>query len=166
MLFFFSCGGIMAGGSREVKERIEALKAEIEALEREAREEIPAQMASAQAVGPVRENADMYLVAGRAHYVQGRIENLRQQLKALRALSRAGAPKDRAGYGSTLELLDLNTGQRRRMRIASPEAVEEGDTCSLASPMGQALAGKRPGDEVEVAVPSGHKLYRIESLSS
>jgi transcription elongation factor GreA len=154
----------MVGASREVKEKIEALKEEITALEREAREEIPAQMASAQAVGPVRENADMYLVAGRAHYVQGRIANLRQQLKALRALSRAGAPEGRAGYGSTLELLDLDTGQRRRMRIASPEAVEEGDTCSLASPMGRALAGKRPGDEVEVAIPSGHKLYRIENL--
>ncbi len=156
----------MAGVSRAVKARIEALKEEIAALEREAREEIPAQMASAQAVGPVRENADMYLIASRAHYVEGRIESLRQQLKTIRALAAAGAPEGCAGYGSTLELLDLDTGRRRSMRIASPEAVEEGDTCTLASPMGRALAGKRPGDEVEVSLPSGHKLYRIETLSS
>jgi len=154
----------MAEVSREVEEKIEALKAEIKALEREAREEIPAQMASAQAVGPVRENADMYLVAGRAHYVQGRIESLRQQLKGLRALARAGVSQDCAGYGSTLELIDLDTGHRRRMRIASPEAVEEGDACSLASPMGRALAGKRPGDEVEVRTPAGTRFYRIERL--
>jgi transcription elongation factor GreA len=155
----------MAEFPEALQSKIADLKAEIEALEREAREEIPAQMASAQAVGPVRENADMYLVAGRAHYVQGRIENLRQQLNALRALARAGVPKDRAGYGSTVELLDVDTGQRRRMRIVSPEVVcEDGESCSLASPMGRALAGKRAGDEVEVRTPAGTRFYRIERL--
>ena len=154
----------MAGGLREVKEKIEGLKVEIKALEREMREEIPAQMASAQAVGPVRENADMYLIAGRANYIQGRLASLRQQLASLQSLERAAVSQDSAGYGSILELLDLDTGQRRRMRIASPEAVEDGDTCTLASPMGRALAGHRAGDEVEVAIPSGHKIYRIESL--
>ncbi len=156
----------MAELPKALQTKIEALKVEIEALEREAREEIPAQMASAQAVGPVRENADMYLIANRAAFVHGRLASLREQLKALRSVEQAGASKGAAGYGSILELVDLDTGQRRRLRIASPEAVEDGDTCTLASPMGRALAGHRAGDEVEVAIPSGHKLYRIESLET
>lgn len=155
----------MAGVTRAISEKIEALKAEIAALEREAREEIPAQMESAQAVGPVRENADMYLVAGRAHYVQGRLQSLRQRLRTLQALDLSSLPRDRAAYGSRLELEDLDGGPRRTVLLVSPEETgDDTEACSLASPMGRALAGKRAGDEAEVAAPNGHRLYRIQSL--
>jgi transcription elongation factor GreA len=152
---------------RAVAARIEALKREIEALEREAREEIPAEMESAQAVGPVRENADMYLVAGRAHFVQGRLLALRQRLKALATLDAAAIPRDRAGYGSVLEIRDLDTGKARKVRLASPEEVSgEEDVCSLLSPMGRALRGRRTGEEVEVSTPGGLRFLRVEALQT
>jgi transcription elongation factor GreA len=155
----------MADLPQGIAVRIEALKREIEALEREAREEIPAEMESAQAVGPVRENADMYLVAGRAHFVQGRLLGLKQRLKALASLDAASIPRDRAGYGSILEIRDLDTGKRRKIRLASPEEVAgEEDVCSLLSPMGKALRDKRMGDEVEVSAPGGLRFYRVEDL--
>jgi len=148
-----------------VSEQVDALKVEIEALEREARVGIPAEMQDAQAVGPVRENADLYLLAGRAHYLQGRLLTLRQRLRALLSLDTSRIPKDRAGYGSVLELEDLDTGVVRRIRLISPEEVTSaGEACSLLSPLGKALAGKRPGDEVEVDAPGGWRAYRIRSL--
>lgn len=148
-----------------IADKIEAMKAEIAALEREAREEIPAQMESARDVGPVRENADMYLVAGRAHYVQGRLASLRQRLQALQRLDVSALPKDRAAYGSRLLLQDLDGGPDKEVLLVTPEETGESpEAVSLLSPLGRALAGKRPDDEVEVATPSGHRLYRVRSL--
>ncbi len=150
---------------RQIVEKIEALRAEIAALEREAREEIPAQMQSAQAIGPVRENADMYLVAGRAHYVQGRLRDLRHRVESLEKLDAKSIPRERAGYGSILDLVDLETGCPRRFRLVSAEEVDGGgDTCSLLSPVGRSLMGRREGDEVEVRSPGGSRLYRVEVL--
>jgi len=152
---------------KAVAEQVAALKAEIEALEHEARVSIPAEMQDAQAVGPVRENADMYLVAGRAHYLQGRLLTLRQRLRALVSLDASRIPRDRAGYGSLLELEDLDSGTVRSLRLTSPEEVTSGsDACSLLSPLGKALAGKRAGDEVEVDAPGGWRAYRIRSLTT
>ena len=157
----------MAELPQALQTRIAEIKAEIWALEREARVEIPAQMESAQAVGPVRENADMYLVAGRAHYVQGRLQSLRQRLRTLQALDLSCLPKDRAAYGSRLELEDLDGGPRRTVLLVSPEETgDDPEACSLASPMGRALAGKCSGDEAEVAAPNGHRLYRVLSLTT
>lgn len=155
------------GRPRAIEEKIGSLKAEMAALEREAREEIPADMQAAQSVGPVRENADMYLVAGRAHYVQGRLASLRQRLQALQSLDLSSIPRDRAGYGSLLDLRDVDTGGLRRVRLVSPEEVEgAGEACSLRSPMGRALLGRRPGDEVEVAAPGGFRCYEIVALAT
>jgi transcription elongation factor GreA len=145
--------------------KIAGLKAEIAALEREAREDIPAQMESARDVGPVRENADMYLVAGRAHYIQGRLASLRQRLQALQRLDLSAVPKDRAAYGSRLVLEDLDGGADKRVLLVTPEeTVENPEAVSLLSPLGRALSGRRAGEEVEVATPAGLRLYRIRSL--
>jgi transcription elongation factor GreA len=155
----------MADVPEAVRCKIEALKAA--ALEREAREEIPAEMEAAQAVGPVRENADMYLVAGRAHYVQGRLATLRQRLRALQTMDLSALARDRAGFGSTVALEDVETGGRRTVRLVSPEDVESGaGACSLGSPLGRALAGRKPGEEVEVVTPAGPRFYRILSLTT
>jgi|WetSurMetagenome_2_1015567.scaffolds.fasta_scaffold24602_2 transcription elongation factor GreA len=148
-----------------IADKIEALKGEIAALEREAREEIPAQMESARDVGPVRENADMYLVAGRAHYVQGRLASLRQRLQALQKLDLSSLPRDRAAYGSRLVLEDLDGGPDKGVLLVTPEETGENpEGVSLLSPLGRALSGRRAGDEIEVATPAGHRLYRIRSL--
>ena len=156
----------MAELPRAIVEKTEELKRELAKLEREAREDIPAEMASAQSVGPVRENADMYLVAGRAHYLQGRILTLRQRLKALQSMDPAAIARDRAGYGSVLTLKDLDTGETRTVRLASPEEATGSEVCSLLSPMGKALRNKQAGDEVEVYTPGGMHLYRVESLKT
>jgi transcription elongation factor GreA len=160
-------GQDMASHHRSIANKIEALKAEISALEREAREEIPAQMESARDVGPVRENADMYLVAGRAHYVQGRLASLRQRLQALQKLDLSSLPRDRAAYGSRLILEDLDGGPDKPVLLLTPEETGENpDAVSLLSPLGRALSGRRADDEVEVATPAGHRLFRIRSLQT
>ena len=155
----------MADYHQRIAEKIEGLKREIAALEREAREEIPAQMESARDVGPVRENADMYLVAGRAHYVQGRLASLRQRLQALQKFDLSHLPRDRAAYGSRLVLEDLDDGREKMVLLVTPEETGENpEAVSLLSPLGRALAGKRVGDEAEVATPAGHFLYRVRAL--
>lgn len=150
-----------------LRARVDGLKRELEELLHESRTELPAEMQDAQSVGPVRENAALYLAAGRAHYVQGRIALLQQRLQAMATLDVSRIPKDRAGYGSLVVLEDEESGTRRTLTLSSPEETSLGsDSCSLSSPLGRAILGRRVGDRVEVDAPSGLQSYLIVSLKT
>jgi len=65
-------------------------------------------------------------------------------------------------FGSTVELEDLNTGEEMKYRLIGPyEADLAQGTISVTSPIGRALIGKEPGDEVEVKTPGGVKKLEV-----
>jgi transcription elongation factor GreA len=49
--------------------------------------------------------------------------------------------------------------------VGSTEANPDKGYISDQSPIGKALLGKKPGDEVHVVVPSGTMVYRIKQIS-
>jgi transcription elongation factor GreA len=74
-------------------------------------------------------------------------------------------PRDRAGYGSRLTLMDLKKSAKVEYKlVTSEEADAANGLISTTSPIGRALMGKRPGDEVTVQTPAGVKEFEVLQL--
>jgi transcription elongation factor GreA len=75
----------------------------------------------------------------------------------------AGAP-DRATIGSTVTIEDADGVESTFTIVGSTEANPGAGRISNVSPVGRALLGGRPGDEVGVATPRGEVRYRIVTV--
>jgi transcription elongation factor GreA len=76
-------------------------------------------------------------------------------------------PTDRAAYGSTLVLLDLDRDEKVTYKlVTSEESDPEKGLISTVSPIGQALMGKEEGDEVKVKTPTGWRNFEIKRLTT
>jgi transcription elongation factor GreA len=65
------------------------------------------------------------------------------------------------GFGSQVSL-SREVGERTSLRIVFPEFVDlDDEMISIASPMGRALIGARPGQRVTLAAPGGERAYVV-----
>ena len=99
--------------------------------------------------------------------VQERIRRLGQLVAGLVGLECGTLPVDRVGYGSSVVLQDLVTRQRVSYTLVTGDVIDlDEDQVSLASPVGQALLGRRVGEHVSVETPAGTLRYRIVSVTT
>jgi transcription elongation factor GreA len=143
------------------------LKAEIAALEHELHDELPKEIKVARAHGDLSENAEYKYAKERQSYVSARLGQLHQRMADISMMNLSNLPKDRAAYGSRIVVLDLAKSAEIEYKLVT---VEEADVTkgliSTSSPIGKALLGKKPGDEVTVVTPAGKKEYEVVSLST
>lgn len=138
------------------------LRAELVALERELKIELPQRIQAARELGDLRESGEYEALKDRQGFVQARIMHLKQRIAALSSITPNTIPRDRVGFGSTVELRDLQTGEVKVYRLVSPEEVDSSrGWISMVSPIGRGLVGRRVGDEVTIETPSGRKVYEV-----
>lgn len=91
-----------------------------------------------------------------------RIHLLGQLIAGLEAAEPGTVWDDRAGYGSTVFLRDLDSGEERFCTLMAGSLVDgEAGQVSLASPLGAALLGCRAGDEPVVETADGPRRLRV-----
>ena len=140
---------------------------EIGALERELKMELPKEIQRARELGDLRENAEYQAALERQTFVRARISELRTRLGELNSISLDRIPRDRAGLGSRVLVLDLDTELEIRYELVVPEVADlERGLISVASPVGQGLLNRVVGDTVEVAIPAGRKRFEVLQLST
>jgi transcription elongation factor GreA len=68
-------------------------------------------------------------------------------------------------FGSRVLLENLETGQGVEYQLVGPDEsdVEKG-RISIVSPLGRAILGKKPGDELLVEVPGGKRAYELVEI--
>lgn len=149
-----------------IMEEIKAqLASELKGLEREFRVELPREIKTAVAMGDLRENAEYHAALERQAFVRARIGQLRERLAVLHSINLDQVPRDRAGLGSTVKLLDLDNNQEVDYELVVPEVANpEKGKLSIASPIGKSLVGKRPEDEVTIETPAGRKNFELVEL--
>ena len=65
-------------------------------------------------------------------------------------------------YGSTIHLLDEETGQEQVYRLVASEEVDTSrGWISPGSAVGQGLIGKREGDQIEIRTPNTTRRYEV-----
>jgi transcription elongation factor GreA len=141
--------------------------AELRALEYELTVELPRTLRTAAALGDLSENSEYKFARERQDYVRARVRQLQQQLAKLSSIDVSKLPRDRASYGSTLSLRDLNRDEEITYRLVTPEEADyEKGLISTASPIGKSLLNKEEGDEVKVQTPSGVRSFEIVKLTT
>ncbi|HET9986232.1 MAG TPA: GreA/GreB family elongation factor [Longimicrobiales bacterium] len=97
--------------------------------------------------------------------LQERIRFLGQVTAGLVEADPAAITLDRAGFGSTVRVVDVDAGAELEYTLMAGELIDiEGGQVSLASPIGQALLGRRTGEIVEVELPHRRLRLRIRSV--
>ncbi len=141
---------------------LDKLEKELEKTKKELKVDIPEALKTAIAHGDLSENAEFKAAKERQMFLETRLSQLQKRISDITALNIDRLPKDRSGLGSTLRLLDLNSGEKRTYHLVFPEEVnpEEG-RISTASPIGRALMNKKEGDEVEVPLPDNKMEYEV-----
>ncbi|HKS81948.1 MAG TPA: transcription elongation factor GreA [Candidatus Acidoferrales bacterium] len=141
------------------------LQKEIADLEHELHDELPKEIKVARAHGDLSENAEYKYAKERQGYVAARLGQLHKRMADISMLNLNNLPKDRAAYGSRIQVLDVAKKSKIEYKLVT---VEEADAAkgliSTTSPIGKALLGKKVGDEVQVTTPAGVKEYEVVRL--
>ncbi len=148
-------------------EAIDKLQKELKGLEKEYRVELPKEIHRALQMGDLRENSEYRSALDRQQYVKARIGQLQKQLKELALVDLNSLPKDRVALGSTVSLVDAESGKTLTYELVIPDMANfSKGLVSVTSPIGKALVGHRVGDEVTIKTPSGTREYEIVKLAT
>ena len=144
------------------REGYDRLRTELQRLEKEERPQVIQAIAEAREHGDISENAEFEAAKERQALVEGKINDLHNKLGQCEVVEVGNDSSDRVIFGTTVDLEDLDSGEEVRYRLVGPyEADLAQGTISVTSPIGRALIGKEPGDDVKVRTPGGTKNLGI-----
>jgi transcription elongation factor GreA len=145
------------------EEGLAGLQAELERLRTVERPAVVERIKHARELGDLRENADYEAARREQSFLEGRIQQLEHQLRTA-VVIRAGAGRTSIALGSRVDYeIDGVTGSLTI--VGSTESDPAAGLISAASPVGRALLGRRPGDDVVVTTPGAQVTYRITEVS-
>jgi transcription elongation factor GreA len=148
-----------------MKERLlKKFQEEIQALNYELKLELPKEIKRAREHGDLRENAEYAAAKERQRLVESRISMLQKRVGEIALLNVDRIPRDRAGFGSTVHVVEGN-GDKLVFQLVMPEDADAAKgLISTTSPIGRAFLNKEEGDSVTVTTPGGMREFEIVKL--
>jgi len=144
------------------QEGLDRLQTELEGLREGVRPGVIARVKAARELGDLRENAEYESARKEQSFVEGRIQALEAMLKTTVVVSSDPATESVA-IGSTV-VVEQGDVQQTFVLVGSSEADPAAGRISYGSPVGQALLGRRRGDEVIVRLPRGEVSYVVREV--
>ncbi len=147
------------------KEGYQALKKELDYLKRVERPRNIKSIEEARAHGDITENAEFEAAKDRQAFIEGRLNELAYKLSRADIIDPQKLPKDRALFASSVMLENTDTGENVKYQLVGPDEanIEEG-RISVSSPLGKAVIGKKPGDEISLEAPGGKRYYELVEI--
>ncbi len=141
----------------------ELLRDELKTLKSVDRPRVIESIAEARAHGDLKENAEYHAAKEQQGFLEGRIKEIEGKLSNIQVIDVTTVDaKGKIIFGSTVELLDEQTGKDIEYRIVGEdEANIKIGLISVTSPIARALIGKAEGDEVSFSAPGGEKNYEV-----
>jgi transcription elongation factor GreA len=138
------------------KLREELSRLEIESIE------LGRRVAEARAMGDLRENGEYIYGRQNLGFVDGRIGEIKGKLNCSQVVDCTQVSCDRAGFGTALTVMDLQSGRKVVYHLLGPHDSElTPDGISILSPVGKAVVGLAVGDKVSVRVPRGERHLEV-----
>ena len=141
----------------------ELLREELQKLKSGDRPRVIQAIAEARAHGDLKENAEYHAAKDQQGFIEGRIKEIEAKLSNTQIIDvTAIDAKGKVVFGSTVDLLDVQSGQQSTYKIVGEdEAYINAGLISFSSPIARAMIGKNDGDEVSFSAPGGEKQYEL-----
>jgi transcription elongation factor GreA len=144
----------------------EKLKKDLEHLMTVAVPENIKEIEEARAHGDISENAEYEVAKERQAFIQGKIQEINNNLATSVIIDLRDISDDRVVFGTTVTIEDLNTGEVITYQLVGPfESDINKNKISVTSPLGKALIGNEIGNEVTVTTPGGIRKVEIIDIS-
>ena len=136
-------------------EAYERLSSELNELKTEGRERVSQAIGTAREHGDIRENADYDAAKNEQGMMEARIRQLEQLLSS--AVVGEAAASGVAGPGTVVRL-EIAGEEETYFLGSREEAIDGMDVLSVQSALGQAVSGRKVGDEFSYVTPTGREL--------
>ena len=144
------------------KDGYDKLKAQLDQWKNEEMPRIAEQIAQARSFGDLSENAEYDAAREAQGMLQAKINDLQDKLGRAMIVDKSTLPTDRVVFGSKVRVLDLSLNDEEEFILVGPGDEDyDQNKILLTSPIGQALVGKKLGDEVAVPIPRGTLRLRV-----
>lgn len=143
----------------------ERLKMELNHLKAVERPLILKAIEEARAHGDLSENAEFHAAKERQAFIEARVQELNYKIGHADVIDSTTLPRDRAVFASRVLLENTDTGEGVEYQLVGPDEsdIQEG-RISVSSPLGQAIVGRRPGDEIVLQAPGGKRVYELVQI--
>ena len=147
------------------KEGKEELEKRLEYLKVTKRAEITERIKTAREFGDLSENAEYDAAKNEQAMIEGEILEIEEKLKRA-VIIKDSAKKGTVSLGSKVEILDEDFGEVLTYEIVgTTEADVELGRISNESPIGNALLGRKAGEQICVNVPAGVTRITIKKVN-
>jgi transcription elongation factor GreB len=144
------------------KEGFEKFKAEWEHLKYVERPAMINQVQAAAAEGDRSENAAYTYGRMRVREIDRRLRELDRILDGAQVVESQASDDGTVRFGATVKMKDIKTKRERTYSIVGEKEIDPlQGRISMKSPVGEALMGKKQGDQVQVQAPKGLITYEI-----
>jgi len=128
----------------------------------EKRKVIAQHIKSAKEQGDLSENAEYSAAKAQQRENEGRINWLSCVIDKANVVEKQG--EDKVELGCLVELARENADDMTVRVVGTHETDPTNGKISHQSPLGQAIIGKKKGEDVEVETPNGKEKYKIKDI--
>ena len=146
------------------QKRLEELKAELHSLRTTKRHEIAGRILRATGVGGTEDNADFDDAKNDQSFIEGRILTLEDMVHNAVLIPERKHKSEKVDLGAKVTVKEESGRVAKYVIVGSAEANPKAGLISNASPVGQALLGKKAGDSVEVKTPAGVLKLTVKTV--
>ena len=136
----------------------QTLQKELDKLQNHKRPALVDRLAYARSQGDLSENSDYQNARQELEMLDNRIADIQITLNQAKVIQKASTGQVSLGHHVTVE---VGSAKKTFEIVSQFEANPAKGKISSESPIGNALMGKKPGDQVKIQTPSGTTAYTI-----
>ncbi|MDG1501111.1 MAG: GreA/GreB family elongation factor [Planctomycetota bacterium] len=119
----------------------------------------------AASFGDLSENSEWDAALEEQRNLTGRAQEIETEVAKAALLDSATIPENTVAPGTEVQYLELESGEKKTVRILGPWDTKDADTISYQSPLAKGMLGVHPGSSATLELPSGELEIEVISVS-
>jgi transcription elongation factor GreA len=145
-------------------EGLKKLEEELETLKTVRRGEVAERIRQARELGDISENSEYEDAKNEQAFIEGRILTLDRMIRNAVLIEMPKGRPHEVTVGASVTVEDKEGQTLTYTIVGSAEADPDNNRISNESPVGRALIGHKPGDEISVSAPGGTFKLKVVAV--